>query len=67
METLFVETFEPSHPVGVKSVAEIVVNGVAPAVINAIYDATGIMVQRTPATPERLWQALRAKTPPRTT
>ncbi len=66
METLFVETFEPSHPVGVKSVAEIVVNGVAPAVINAIYDATGIMIQRTPVTPERLWRALRAKTPSKT-
>jgi putative selenate reductase molybdopterin-binding subunit len=64
MQTLFVETFEPSHPVGVKSVAEIVVNGVAPAVINAIYDATGVMVQRTPVTPERLWRALRAQTPP---
>ncbi|MBN1248696.1 MAG: molybdopterin-dependent oxidoreductase [Anaerolineae bacterium] len=64
MQTLFVETFESSHPVGVKSVAEIVVNGVAPAVINAIFDATGTMVQRTPVTPERLWRALRAKTPP---
>jgi putative selenate reductase molybdopterin-binding subunit len=59
METIFVETFEPSHPVGVKSVAEIVVNGVAPAVLNAIYDATGIMMKRTPVTPERMWRALR--------
>ncbi len=61
METLFIETFEPSHPVGVKSVAEIVVNGVAPAVINAIYDATGIMMGETPVTPERLWRALRTR------
>ncbi len=60
METIFVETFEPSHPVGVKSVAEIVVNGVAPAVLNAIYDATGIMMKETPVTPERMWRALRA-------
>jgi CO/xanthine dehydrogenase Mo-binding subunit len=51
MQTLFVETFEPSHPVGVKSVAEIVVNGVAPAVINAIHDATGVMMTQTPVTP----------------
>jgi putative selenate reductase molybdopterin-binding subunit len=58
METIFVETFEPSHPVGVKSVAEIVVNGVAPAVLNAIYDATGIMMKRVPVTPERMWRAL---------
>ncbi|MGC9469352.1 MAG: molybdopterin-dependent oxidoreductase [Anaerolineae bacterium] len=65
METMFVETFEPSHPVGAKSVAEIVVNGVAPAVINAIYDATGVMMQRTPVTPERLWKALHAQAPPK--
>ncbi|MGC9520934.1 MAG: molybdopterin-dependent oxidoreductase [Anaerolineae bacterium] len=64
MQTLFVETFEPSHPMGVKSVAEIVVNGVAPAVINAIYDATGVMIQRTPVTPERLWKALKGQAPP---
>jgi putative selenate reductase molybdopterin-binding subunit len=61
METLFVETFEPSHPMGVKSVAEIVVNGVAPAVLNAIYDATGVMMKRVPVTPERLWRALQAQ------
>jgi putative selenate reductase molybdopterin-binding subunit len=61
METIFVETFEPSHPVGVKSVAEIVVNGVAPAVLNAIYDATGIMMKRVPVTPERMWRALQAE------
>ncbi|MGC9349257.1 MAG: molybdopterin-dependent oxidoreductase [Anaerolineae bacterium] len=64
IETIFVETFEPSHPLGVKSVAEIVVNGVAPAVLNAIYDATRVEVDRTPATPERLWKALRAQAPP---
>jgi len=60
LETIFVETFEPSHPMGVKSVSEIVVNGVAPAVINAIYDATGVMMRRTPVTPERLWETLQA-------
>jgi putative selenate reductase molybdopterin-binding subunit len=59
LETIFVETFEPSHPLGVKSVSEIVVNGAAPAVLNAIYDATGIVIKRTPVTPETLWQALR--------
>lgn len=60
LETIFVETFEPSHPMGVKSVSEIVVNGSAPAVINAVYDATGVMMKQTPLTPERVWRALRA-------
>jgi putative selenate reductase molybdopterin-binding subunit len=64
METIFVETFEPSHPLGVKSVAEIVVNGVAPAVVNAIYDATNVEVKRIPVTPERLWKTLRTPAPP---
>ncbi len=59
LETLFINTFEPSHPVGVKSVAEIVVNGAAPAILNAIFHATGVMPKQTPVTPERLWRALK--------
>ena len=35
------ETFEPSHPFGVKAVAEIPMDGVAPAVGNAVVDACG--------------------------
>ena len=66
MTTLFYTTFEPSHPVGAKSVAEIVVNGVAPAVLNAIYDATGVMMHKTPVTPERLWKVLQREAPPLT-
>jgi putative selenate reductase molybdopterin-binding subunit len=61
IETLFVETIEPSHPFGVKAVAEIVMNGVAPAVANAIADATGVEMDQIPITPERLWRQLRVK------
>jgi putative selenate reductase molybdopterin-binding subunit len=60
LTTIFVETFEPSHPFGVKAVAEIPMDGVAPAVGNAILDASGADVTTNPATPERIWQALRA-------
>jgi putative selenate reductase molybdopterin-binding subunit len=56
--TIFVETYEPSHPFGVKAVAEIPMDGVAPAVVNAIYDAVGVWVRELPATPERVWRAL---------
>jgi putative selenate reductase molybdopterin-binding subunit len=59
LETIFVETFEPSHPFGVKAVAEIPMDGVAPAVGNAILDAVGASVDQIPATPERVWKALR--------
>lgn len=58
LETIFVETFEPSHPFGVKAVAEIPMDGVAPAVGNAVLDAAGVNVDINPVTPERVWQAL---------
>jgi putative selenate reductase molybdopterin-binding subunit len=61
LETIFVETFEPSHPFGVKAVAEIPMDGVAPAVGNAILDAVGVNVDENPTTPERVWQALKSK------
>lgn len=60
LETIFVETFEPSHPFGVKAVAEIPMDGVAPAVGNAIFDAIGVNVDINPATPERVWKAMKA-------
>jgi putative selenate reductase molybdopterin-binding subunit len=58
METLFIETFEPSHPFGVKAVAEIPMDGVAPAVGNAILNACGANMVRNPCTPDRVWEAL---------
>jgi putative selenate reductase molybdopterin-binding subunit len=61
LETIFVETFEPSHPFGVKAVAEIPMDGVAPAVGNAILDAIGVNVDEIPTTPERVWLAIKKK------
>jgi putative selenate reductase molybdopterin-binding subunit len=59
LETIFVETIEPTHPFGVKAVAEIPIDGVAPAVGNAVTDACGANVLVAPITPERVWRALR--------
>jgi putative selenate reductase molybdopterin-binding subunit len=59
LDVIFVETKEPSHPFGVKAVAEIPMDGVGPAVVNAIHDATGAWLNEIPATPERVWSALR--------
>ncbi len=59
LTTIFVETFEPSHPFGVKAVAEIPMDGVAPAVGNAILDAIGVNIDEIPATPEKIWKALK--------
>jgi putative selenate reductase molybdopterin-binding subunit len=58
LDTIFIETFEPSHPFGVKAVAEIPMDGVAPAVGNAIRDACGADVDQNPTTPERVWRAI---------
>ncbi len=66
LETIFVETFEPSHPFGVKAVAEIPMDGIAPAVANAILDASlslnndiGVNIDDNPITPEKVWRAIR--------
>jgi putative selenate reductase molybdopterin-binding subunit len=64
LETIFVETFEPTHPFGVKAVAEIPMDGVAPAVGNAVLDACGADVDVAPVTPERVWRALRGSDGP---
>lgn len=61
LQTIFVETYEPSHPFGLKAVAEIPMDGVAPAVANAVYDAVGVWADEIPMTPERVWQKLKRK------
>lgn len=58
LQTIFVQTYEPSHPFGLKAVAEIPMDGVAPAVANAVYDACGVWLNEIPMTPERVWRAL---------
>jgi len=59
MEVIFIETYEPTGPFGAKAVAEIPMDGVAPAVRNAVLDATGVSINQIPLTPERVWRALR--------
>lgn len=61
IKTIFVETFEPTHPFGVKAVAEIVMSGVAPAVGNAVLDACCINIDSAPITPEKVWEQIRKK------
>jgi putative selenate reductase molybdopterin-binding subunit len=58
MDVIFVETDEPSGPFGAKSVAEISIDGVAPALASAIHDATGVWLRELPCTPERVLHAL---------
>jgi pyruvate formate lyase activating enzyme len=58
-DVIFVQTDEPSGPFGAKSVAEISIDGVAPAIASAIHDATGVWMRELPYTPERVKSALR--------
>jgi len=60
IQSIFVETYEPSHPYGVKSVGEVVLNPTAPAIGNAVANAAGVHVDHLPLTPERLWRAMKA-------
>jgi putative selenate reductase molybdopterin-binding subunit len=60
LEAILVQTMEASGPFGAKAVAEIPKDGVAPALRNAIADATGVRINAIPFTPERVWHALNA-------
>jgi CO/xanthine dehydrogenase Mo-binding subunit len=59
MVTILVPTHEDTGPFGAKSVGEIGINGPAPAVANAIFDAVGIRLFELPMTPERVWRKLK--------
>ena len=51
---LMVELVDPSASLGAKGVAECATVAVAPAIVNAIADATGTRIHHLPATPARL-------------
>jgi CO/xanthine dehydrogenase Mo-binding subunit len=58
IEVHFVGEAEPTHPLGAKGIGEIGLMPVAPAIANAIVQATGISPSKLPITPEDLWYAL---------
>ncbi len=58
MDVIFVQTDEPSGPYGVKSVAEISIDGVAPAMASAIHNATGAWLHDLPYTKEKVKKAV---------
>ncbi|MFN3334759.1 MAG: xanthine dehydrogenase family protein molybdopterin-binding subunit, partial [Caldilinea sp.] len=60
IEAILVPTYEPSGPYGAKAVAEIPMDGVAPAIANAVYDAVGVRIYDLPLTPEKVWRKLQS-------
>lgn len=63
MEVFLVESTDPYGPFGAKGVGELTTNCMAPAIANAIADATGVRLTQLPMTPERVWQALHLHDP----
>lgn len=54
----FESSYEPTGPFGAKSIGEIVINTPSPAIINAIQNATGVMIRELPATAEKVYNGL---------
>ncbi|MFD7308769.1 molybdopterin-dependent oxidoreductase [Promicromonospora sp. NPDC059942] len=57
-EVLFADTVDRLGPRGAKSMSEAPYNPVAPALANAIADATGVRPRDLPMQPDRLWRLL---------
>jgi CO/xanthine dehydrogenase Mo-binding subunit len=57
----FVEFPYPHGPAGAKGIGELPMDGPAPAIFNAVRNATGLDVSRLPLMPEDLAQAFRLK------
>ena len=58
LDAFFVDSVEPvMNPLGVKGIAELGLCGVAPAIANAVWHATGKRVRDLPITPNRLLMA----------
>jgi 4-hydroxybenzoyl-CoA reductase subunit alpha len=58
VDAIVVETNEPNGPYGAKEVGEGAIMPTIPAILNAIYDATGVRIFELPLTPERVYNAL---------
>ncbi|RKS78291.1 xanthine dehydrogenase molybdenum binding subunit apoprotein [Haloarcula quadrata] len=54
IESILVETHEPTGPFGAKSVAEVPTNTVPPALSNAVRDAVGVRIREMPISAEKI-------------
>lgn len=61
VKTVIVESNEPNGPFGAKEVGEGAILPTIPAILNALYDATGVKIQELPLTPERVFMAIKEK------
>jgi putative selenate reductase molybdopterin-binding subunit len=61
LEVILVDSYDPTGPMGAKSIAEIGINAPLPTIANAVHDATGIWLTESPFTAERVWRALQGQ------
>jgi len=59
IDAIVIESDEPNGPFGAKEVGEGGIMPVIPAILNAIYNATGVVIDELPASPERILRSLR--------
>ncbi len=60
LSAAYVEMPHRDGPFGAKGVGETGIFSPSPAIANALYDATGVMIHEMPLTPERVLRAIRA-------
>ncbi len=58
IDSIFIESDEPTGPFGAKSLSEPCCTVPAPAIANAIYNAVGVRVRELPITPEKILAGL---------
>ena len=61
VESILIEDPSSVGPYGAKGIGEQAVIPTAPAILNAIHDATGVRIHRLPATPDRVRAAIVAR------
>jgi len=61
IKPLLIEPVDPDGPFGAKGIGECAMVATAPAIVNAIYQAVGIRIKDLPATPEKIFMALKEK------
>jgi len=54
VDVIFVGEPDPMNPIGVKGIGEVATVGVAPAIANAVFHATGRRIRSLPITAEDL-------------
>jgi 4-hydroxybenzoyl-CoA reductase subunit alpha len=61
IKSIIVESNEPNGPYGAKEVGEGAIMPTIPAILNAVYDATGVWFNELPLTAERVLRGIRGK------